>query len=133
MDYMKNKIFSVPLNPKLSPDQYLEFYNFLAEYKDYIRDVYFTSRIKPFMQDAMGDVFIIQEDYQYAIDAALYIQNTLGIPVSATFNNISVPPTQINLDTFIDCHCARPYTQHKVAIDNIKNSIIDKITDSQNL
>jgi hypothetical protein len=40
---------------------------------------------------------------------------------------------KINLDTFIDCHCARPYTQHKVAIDNIKNSIIDKITDSQNL
>jgi len=101
MALMKKKIFSVPLNPKLSPDQYLEFYNFLAEYKDYIRDVYFTSRIKPFMQDAMGDVFVIQEDYQYAIDAALYIQNTLGIPVSATFNNISVPPTQINLDTFI--------------------------------
>jgi len=101
MAHMKKKIFSVPLNPKLSPEQYLEFYNFLTEYKDYIRDVYFTSRIKPFMQDAMGDIFVIQEDYQYAIDAALYIQNTLGIPVSATFNNINVAPTQSNLDTFI--------------------------------
>lgn len=95
------KIFSVPLNPKLTPDQYTEFYNFLKEYKDYIRDVYFTSRIKPFVQDAMGDVFVIHEDYQLAIDAALYIQQTLGIPISATFNNIQVPPTQRNLDIFI--------------------------------
>lgn len=95
------KIFSVPLNPKLTPEQYMEFYNFLNEYKDYIRDVYFTSRIKPFVQDAMGDLFILQEDYSLAIDAALYIQNTLGIPVSATFNNIQVPPTQKNLDIFI--------------------------------
>lgn len=79
----------------------MEFYNFLKEYKDYIRDVYFTSRIKPFVQDAMGDVFVIHEDYQLAIDAALYIQQTLGIPISATFNNIQVPPTQRNLDIFI--------------------------------
>ena len=95
------KIFSVPLNPKLNKDQYIDFYEFLEEYKDYIRDVYFTSRIKPFTQDAMGDVFVIQEDYQLAIDAALYIQNTLGIPISATFNNIQIPPTQQNLDIFI--------------------------------
>ena len=32
----------------------------------------------------------------------------------------------INLDTFIDCHCARPYIQHKIAIDNIKNAILKK-------
>lgn len=95
------KIFSVPLNPKLTPEQYQEFYNFLAEHKEYIRDVYFTSRIKPFVQDAMGDIFILQEDYGLAIDAALYIQSTLGIPISATFNNIQVPPTQKNLDIFI--------------------------------
>lgn len=95
------KIFSVPLNPKLSPEQYVEFYNFLLEHKNYIRDVYFTSRIAPFNQDAMGDLFIFQEDYSYAIEAALNIQNTLGIPVSATFNNTTVPPTQTNLDTFI--------------------------------
>lgn len=95
------KIFSVPLNPKLTPEQYQEFCMFLVEHKDYIRDVYFTSRIKPFMQDAMGDVFVIHEDYQYAVDAALIIQDKIGIPVSATFNNIQVPPTQSNLDTFI--------------------------------
>ena len=95
------KIFSVPLNPKLTPEQYQEFYNFLGNHKHLIRDVYFTSRIKPFVQDAMGDIFVLQEDYGLAIDAALYIQNTLGIPISATFNNIQVPPTQKNLDIFI--------------------------------
>lgn len=95
------KIFSVPLNPKLTPEQYMEFYEFLRVHKDYIRDVYFTSRIKPFVQDAMGDVFILQEDYGLAIEAALHIQNTLGIPISATFNNTTIPPTQKNLDIFI--------------------------------
>ena len=95
------KIFSVPLNPKLTPEQYQEFYNFLGDHKHLIRDVYFTSRIKPFVQDAMGDIFILQEDYGLAIEAALYIQNTLDIPISATFNNIQVPPTQKNLDIFI--------------------------------
>lgn len=95
------KIFSVPLNPKLTPEQYVEFYNFLNEYKEYIYDVYFTCRIPPFMKDAMGDIFVIQEDYQYAIEQALFIQENLGIPVSATFNNIQTPPTQKNLDIFI--------------------------------
>jgi len=95
------KIFSVPLNPKLSPEQYTEFYNFLLEYKDYIYDVYFTSRIAPFMQDAMGDLFVYSEDYDHAIEQALIIQQNIGIPISATFNNIQVAPTQKNLDTFI--------------------------------
>lgn len=95
------KIFSVPLNPKLSPEQYIEFYNFLNDYKEYIRDVYFTSRIKPFVQDAMGDIFILPEYEANAVQAALFIQENLGIPVSATFNNTTVPPTQTNLDTFI--------------------------------
>lgn len=96
-----NKIFSVPLNPKLTPAQYEEFINFVNEYKHLIYDVYFTSRIAPFEQDAMGDVFVIREDNTYAIQAALNIQNVVGVPISATFNNIQVPPTQKNLDTFI--------------------------------
>jgi hypothetical protein len=98
---MKTKIFSVPFNPKLNPDQYQEFIQFLKEYSHLISDVYFTSRIAPFVQDAMGDVFVIHEDYNYAIDAALNIQKVTGIPVCATFNNIQVPPTQQNLDIFI--------------------------------
>jgi predicted O-methyltransferase YrrM len=95
------KIFSIPLNPKLNKEQFDEFIKFLIEYKHLIYDVYFTSRIPPFMQDAMGDIFVIHEDYSYAIDMALQIQNGLGIPVSATFNNIQIPPTQTNLDIFI--------------------------------
>jgi hypothetical protein len=31
---------------------------------------------------------------------------------------------KINLDSFIDCHCARPYSQFKKQIDNIKNSAL---------
>ena len=49
----------------------------------------------------MGDIFVHNEDYSHAIDMAVFIQNATGIPVSATFNNIQVPPTQKNLDIFI--------------------------------
>lgn len=100
IDLSAKKIFSVPLNPKLNEHQFLEFYQFLEKNKDWIADVYFTSRIAPFKQDAMGDVFRIEEE-QLGIETALNIQKYLGIPVSATFNNIQVPPTQTNLDTFI--------------------------------
>jgi predicted O-methyltransferase YrrM len=95
------KIFSVPLNPKLTESEYNQFLDFLEKYKHLIYDVYFTSRIPPFNQDAMGDVFLLQEDGINAIRAALHIQQTLKIPVSATFNNTLVRPDQKNLDIFI--------------------------------
>lgn len=95
------KIFSVPLNPKLTQEQFIQFYNFCQQYKDWIADIYFTSRIAPFSQDAMGDVFILEQDNINAIETALNIQQHLDIKVSATFNNIQVPPTQKNLDIFI--------------------------------
>ena len=95
------KVFSVPLNPKLEEKDYYKFLDFLKEYKDYIYDVYFTTRIAPFGQDAMGDVFASTNDAQYLIEAALHIQNNIGIPVSATFNNIEVRPDQQNLDLWI--------------------------------
>lgn len=96
-----SKVFSVPLNPKLTEQQYYEFIGFLEQHKDFIADVYFTSRIAPFNQDAMGDVFVLNDDKVNVIKAALYIQEKLGIPVSATFNNIYVNPTQENLDMWI--------------------------------
>lgn len=93
-------MFSIPLNQKLTEDQFIEYYNFCKEYKDYIYDIYFTCRMPPFNQDAMGDI-IDQNDASDIINTALYIKNTLGIQISATFNNIKVPPTQQNLDLFI--------------------------------
>jgi len=96
------KIFSVPLNPKLNEKQFELFYNFLNQHKDWIYDVYFTSRMPPFFQDAMGDTITTQENAQGAIENAIGIKKYLGIEISATFNNTVVPPTQKNLDTFIE-------------------------------
>lgn len=95
-------LFSVPLNPKLSEPQFNEFIQFLTDYRDWIYDIYFTCRIPPFIQDAMGDVIPNQEDVVFAIETALYVQQETGISISATFNNIDVRPSQENLDLFID-------------------------------
>ena len=95
------KIFSVPLNPKIGVKEYNDFIVFLKEHKDFIYDIYFTSRVAPFDQDAMGDTFVSREDENYLISAAINIQQQTGIPISATFNNIQIPPTQQNLDKFI--------------------------------
>ena len=96
-------MFSVPLNPKLNEGQLKEFISFLKEYKSFIYDFYFTCRIEPFNQDAMGDVFVgKEEDYDYLIALALSIQNETGITASAVFNNIEVRPSQQNLDIFIE-------------------------------
>jgi hypothetical protein len=95
------KIFSIPLNPKLNEKQSLDFVEFCKEYRDYIYDIYFTCRIAPFLQDAMGDIFIQTEDNLTAIDNALFISHETGIPLSATFNNLEVRPSQKNLDLWI--------------------------------
>lgn len=106
------KIFSVPLNPKLSEAEFYNFVNFLSSYKEWIYDVYFTSRIDPFNQDAMGDVFLHPADNIQAIQAALFIQQQTGITISATFNNLNVRPTQQNLDKWIKNF--RPLYEHGV-------------------
>ena len=95
-------MFSVPLNPKLKPEQMEEFVQFLSDYKEYIYDFYFTCRIPPFVQDAMGDVFMGgDDDWTYLIELALYIQESTGVTASAVFNNTEVRPSQDNLDLFI--------------------------------
>lgn len=93
-------MFSVPLNPKLTPDQFDYFLNFLKKYKHLIYDVYFTSRIPPFTQDAMGDVFN-ETQFNLLNENAFIIPKVTDIPLSATFNNIEVPPTSENLTIFI--------------------------------
>ncbi len=92
-------MFSIPLNPKLNQSQFNQFLSFVKRRKDLIYDVYFTCRIDPFNQDAMGDVFV--NDPNDLIENALIIQNELGVKVSATFNNIQVRPDQHNLDLWI--------------------------------
>jgi hypothetical protein len=71
------KIFSIPLNPKLTEIEFNEFLNFCRQYKDYIYDIYFTCRIPPFLQDAMGDIFIQTSDNIFAIETAIYGLNLL--------------------------------------------------------
>ena len=96
-------MFTVPLNPKLNEKEVNDFVEFLLECKDHIYDFYFTCRIAPFLQDAMGDTFVDpDEDHKYLNDLALAIQEHTGVTASAVFNNIYVEPSQSNLDLFIE-------------------------------
>ena len=96
---LNKRVFSLPINPKLSEDFVVNtFLPFLKEHREYILDLYFTCRIPPFDQDAMGDCFTVNEAL---IESACYISNQSDIPLSATFNNIWVRPDQKNLDLWI--------------------------------
>ena len=96
---MNKRVFSLPINPKLSEDFVVNtFLPFLKKYREYILDLYFTCRIPPFDQDAMGDTFMSPDAL---IESAIYISNQSDIPLSATFNNIWVRPDQKNLDLWI--------------------------------
>jgi hypothetical protein len=95
-------MFSVPLNPKLTEKDFQLFLEFLKRNKNLIYDFYFTCRIPPFSQDAMGDTFKNEEDHDYLVTMALYVQETTGITASAVFNNIEVRPSQQNLDLWIE-------------------------------
>ncbi len=99
---MSKKIFSIPLNPILKEEDFVGvFFPFLKKYKDWIYDVYFTCRIPPFIQDAMGAV-ICESDRIPAFENAMVIQQELDIPISATFNNINVSPKYDNYKLFVD-------------------------------
>jgi len=94
-------MFSLPIYPDLEP-KYIreEFIPFLKKHKSLIYDLYFTVRIPPFEQDAMGSIFS-DEDIPSLISNALIIQNETKIPISAVFNNIFISPSEKNLDIFI--------------------------------
>jgi hypothetical protein len=74
----------------------------LQEQKDLIFDLYFTCRIPPFMQDAMGIVIAETNRQQSVFSDAMLLEKMTGIRASATFNNISVPPTDENLEIFVE-------------------------------
>ena len=93
--------FSIPLWPGLSPDEIeKELFPFLEECGHLISDLYFTSRIPPFSSDAMGGI-IVPEERATVINNALVISETFGIPLSATFNDITVSPSLKNYQTFV--------------------------------
>ena len=95
-------LFSLPINPKISPDDIEDkVIPFLNKHKHLIYDLYFTTRMPPFMQDAMGDVFRGVNDSKQAVKNAFYIRDKTDLPLSATFNNIWVRPDQKNLDLWI--------------------------------
>ena len=97
----RENVFSLPINPKSDEDFVKNiFIPFLQKHKKYIADLYFTCRMPPFTQDAMGDIFV--SDARDLTYQALTISEKTGIPLSATFNNIYVRPSQKNLDIFID-------------------------------
>ena len=145
------KIFSVPLNPKLSEQEFFDFVDFCKTYKDFIYDVYFTCRIQPFTNDAMGDIFVSQESDKAAVEAALFLQQETGITVSATFNNIEVRPSQQNLDLWIKNFkplydsgvrsCTLPHThwlltgqvQQEFPELFIKNTILRKVSEARDV
>ena len=99
---LMRSIFSLPINPK-SDWKFTQnhFIPFLKKNKDLIYDLYFTCRIEPFGQDAMGDVFV-KDPVRGTTINALWIAEQTGIPLSATFNNMWVRPDQKNLDLWIE-------------------------------
>lgn len=114
-----NSVFSLPVNPKLDKifvDSVL--IPWLTKYKPYIRDLYFTCRMPPFNQDAMGDVF--NGDTRQLVFNSVVIARETEIPLSATFNNIYVRPDQENLDLFI--HNFRPLYEMGVKIATIPHT-----------
>ena len=117
---MERKVFSLPINPKTSEDFVNQiFIPFLIKHKESIFDLYFTCRMPPFVQDAMGDVFV--SDMRGTTLDAFYISQQTGIPLSATFNNIYVRPSQENLDLFIENF--RPLYENGIRIATIPHTV----------
>ena len=119
MSNQPNSVFSLPVNPKFDKifvDSVL--IPWLTKYKPYIKDLYFTCRMPPFEQDAMGDVF--NGDTRQLVFNAIVIARETEIPLSATFNNIYVRPDLENLDLFV--HNFRPLYEMGIKIATIPHT-----------
>lgn len=118
---MTKSVFSLPINPKLDK-QFTDgiFIPWLTKYKAYIKDLYFTCRMPPFVQDAMGDVFA--GDISQLVFNSIVISRETEIPISATFNNIYVRPDQEGLDLFIH-NFRQIYENYNVRIATIPHTL----------
>ena len=83
-----------------------------------MKDLYFTCRMPPFEQDAMGDVF--NGDTRQLVFNAIVIARETEIPLSATFNNIYIRPDLENLDLFV--HNFRPLYEMGIKIATIPHT-----------
>jgi hypothetical protein len=93
--------FSLPLWPGLHPTEIeKDVLPVLFECKDVISDLYFTCRIPPFDGDAMGGI-IVPEEKATVINNAFVISQKLEIPLSATFNDVTLNPNLKNYKTFV--------------------------------
>lgn len=100
--------FSLPIYPGLTPDEIeQDVIPFLKQYRDHIFDLYTTSRVAPFYDDAMGGGFATQADADTALANAKYISKASEIELAFTFNNIHLPPTYENYRIFVDAY--RPH------------------------
>ena len=80
----QKELFSLPINPKISPeDTESKIIPVLKKHRHLIYDLYFTTRMPPFMQDEMGDVFRTVNDAQGAVKNAFYISQETGNPLCA--------------------------------------------------
>lgn len=99
---LKDVRFSLPLWPGLSPAEIeKEVYPFLQECGHLISDLYFTCRIPPFDSDAMGGI-IVPEERATVINNAITMGRQFQIPLSATFNDITLSPSYANYKIFVE-------------------------------
>jgi hypothetical protein len=99
------KIFSIPLNVSLTEIDFENFKTFLQKYQENIFDIYFSFKIPPFNEDAVGAIAESQnipENISCNLEKIISIQSECNVRVSATFNNIFIPPDQENLNLFIN-------------------------------
>ena len=98
---MNDKLFSLPINPTLSEEDFNEIIKpFIEDNKDFIYDFYATIRISPFDGDAMfGSEKSLSNDE--LIEQALMYQNLFDIPVTATFNDKFISPSLVNRELWI--------------------------------
>ena len=112
--------FSLPLWPGLSPAEIeQEVFPFLEECGHLLSDLYFTSRIPPFDSDAMGGI-IVSEERATVINNAIAIGREFGIPLSATFNDITLSPSYANYKTFVEHY--RPLYDIGIVVVTIPNT-----------
>jgi hypothetical protein len=103
---MKKHLFSLPFNSSMNEEGLNKIYfPFLEEYHPFLYDIYFTLSVAPFINDAMGqgrNIADTEADNQKVLNLMLDIQKRYNIRVSATFNDITIDPTQKNMQIFIE-------------------------------